>query len=394
MSKLPIYSLFKIIFEGNISLKFLLATILSFAFAMSVILSTLGLMDGFENSLKSALAKSNGDLKFSAISGFFIDDDKLKDQLENHSIKSYTSILQIEAFALSENESKGVLLKGIEKKDFLETTNLDLSNLDLGVYIGSEYAKKYDLSLGDKVSIAIASNKAKDTGSAILRQFTIDGIINHGIYEKDLRFIYVKKNILEDILSYKSGVSNLGLIKLIENTDLEKIRKNLNRELSEDFSFESFWNESSVLINAVEIEKLSISIVLQLIVVIAILNIVAFIIFISEKKTQDFFMLRTLGLSLKKLQYFWFFLLTSIWAVSCLFAYFFVEFFNSYILTLPFLKIPGDIYVLSELEIVLDKFDYLFVYGVSLVWILLIGLISMNRMRKKPLIAGLRQEFA
>ena len=302
--------------------------------------------------------------------------------------------MQIEAFALSENESKGVLLKGIEKKDFLETTNLDLSNLDLGVYIGSEYAKKYDLSLGDKVSIAIASNKAKDTGSAILRQFTIDGIINHGIYEKDLRFIYVKKNILEDILSYKSGVSNLGLIKLIENTDLEKIRKNLNRELSEDFSFESFWNESSVLINAVEIEKLSISIVLQLIVVIAILNIVAFIIFISEKKTQDFFMLRTLGLSLKKLQYFWFFLLTSIWAVSCLFAYFFVEFFNSYILTLPFLKIPGDIYVLSELEIVLDKFDYLFVYGVSLVWILLIGLISMNRMRKKPLIAGLRQEFA
>jgi len=394
MSKLPIYSLFRIIFEGNISLKFLLATILSFAFAMSVILSTLGLMDGFENSLKSALAKSNGDLKFSAISGFFIDDDKLKDQLENHSIKSYTSILQIEAFALSENESKGVLLKGIEKKDFLKTTNLDLSNLDLGVYIGSEYAKKYDLSIGDKVSIAIASNKAKDTGSAILRQFAIDGIINHGIYEKDLRFIYVKKNILEEILSYKSGVSNLGLIKLLENTDLEKIRKNLNRELSEDFSFESFWNESSVLINAVEIEKLSISIVLQLIVVIAILNIVAFIIFISEKKTQDFFMLRTLGLSLKKLQYFWFFLLTSIWAVSCLFAYFFVEFFNRYILTLPFLKIPGDIYVLSELEIVLEKFDYLFVYGVSLAWILLIGLISMNRMRKKPLIAGLRQEFA
>ena len=61
---------------------------------------------------------------------------------------------------------------------------------------------------------------------------------------------------------------------------------------------------------------------------------------------------------------------------------------------LPFLKIPGDIYVLSELKIILDWQDYAYVFGISLLWVLLIGFIRMLKLRGKSVISGLREEFS
>ncbi len=133
---------------------------------------------------------------------------------------------------------------------------------------------------------------------------------------------------------------------------------------------------------------------MQLIVIVAILNVVAFIIFIYEIKAQDFFMLRALGLSIKSFQNFWFVLLFLIWSISCLISIGLVEIFTYAILKLPFLQIPGDIYELNELKTILDVFDYMYVFGVSLVWIFLIGFFTMRRFKKQSLISGLRQEFS
>jgi ABC-type lipoprotein release transport system permease subunit len=394
MSQLPLGSLFKIILERRSSKRFLLGTIGSFSFSIAVILSTIGLMDGFEFTLKKALSNSNGDIKFVGRNGFFKDDEELAEKLNQDFIENYTSILQIEAFALAEEESKGVLLKGVKPEEFSKVTGTNLSSLRDGVVIGSKFQKKYNLKVGDSIALAFASGKAKNQGSAILENFRVDGVVTHGIYEKDFRFLYMRKDNLEKILAYKKGISNLGFIKIKNLENLETSIKNLKTDYYDDFTFDPYWSEFEVLLDAVKIEKFSISIILQLIVVVAIINVVAFIIFISEIKSQDFFMLRALGLSLKSFQLFWFYLLLFIWLISCGLAIGLVQIFNSFILTLPFLKIPGDIYVLSELDVILDSFDYLYVFGISLGWTLLIGFFTMRRMKKKSLVEGLRQEFS
>ncbi len=394
MSQLPLSSLFKIIMERRSSKRFLLGTIASFSFSIAVILSTIGLMDGFELTLKKSLANSNGDIKFYTEDGFFRNDASLSEKLNQEYIKSYTSLLQVEAFALVNEESKGVLLKGIDKSSFSNVTKLNFEELANGVYIGKTFQSKYNLKVGDSIGLAFASSKAKSQGTAILENFKIDGIISHGIHEKDLRFIYIDKKKIAEILSYKPDISNLGLIKLKNFEHLDRTIKKLKISLFEEFNFEPYWSEFEVLLDAVKVEKFSISIVLQLIVIVAIINVVAFIIFIYEIKAQDFFMLRALGLSLKSFQQFWFILLLFIWVISCIVALGLVYVFDQFILTLPFLKVPGDIYVLSELGVVLDSLDHTYVFGISLTWTLLIGFFTLRRMKKKSLVAGLRQEFS
>jgi ABC-type lipoprotein release transport system permease subunit len=394
MSKLPLKSLFKIIFEGRSSMKFLAGTISGFSFSMAVILCTIGLMDGFELTLKKSLSHANGDIKFTSSKGYFKNDETLKTQFADNGVNLFTTVVQIESFAITGESSSGILLKGIHAENYSAVTKLDFKNLDAGVFIGSQFAKKHNLEVGSDLVIAMASNKSKDQGSPILIEYKIDGIVSHGVYEKDMRFIYTSKSKLINKLNYREGVSNVGYIKIKDFDNINLMVTKLTHGLGSDFNFEPFWSEFEVLLDAVQIEKFTISLILQLIVIVAVFNVIAFIFYISETKAQDFVMLRSLGLSLYSFQEFWFILLLVIWFISCSVAIVLKEFFAYLITNIPYLKIPGDIYVLSELDIILDSTDYLYVFGISLVWILLIGFVTMKRLKNKSIVSELRQEFS
>ena len=60
-----------LIFSEKSSIKFAIGVFLGLGFSISVILSTIGIMDGFELSLRRALKKSTGDLQFYSRKGFF-----------------------------------------------------------------------------------------------------------------------------------------------------------------------------------------------------------------------------------------------------------------------------------------------------------------------------------
>jgi ABC-type lipoprotein release transport system permease subunit len=382
-------SILKVITEGRASKRFLVASIVSFGFSIGVILSTIGLMDGFEHTLRSALKKSNSDFTIYSRDGFFFAKDL------NHLSKGYstTAILQTQAFAVGENNNRGVLVKGIEAYEFNDVTSMDIKLNEFEIAIGNELAKEFNLQIKDKILLAFASSKKQDQGSAILKRYVISDIIDHGIYEKDLRVVYLNKNELAELLGYKTGTSNKYLVKASKELGFESSQFDIERNLTEEFSLAPFWDEYKTLINAVEVEKNSITLILQIIVIVSIFNILAFIIFIFEKKSQDFFLLRALGLSVKLLNRFWIKLLIGIWFFACCFAFALAHLFDYILSDLQLFRLPGDIYVLNQLKLVLTLDDYIIVFLASLIWIVLIGLLTNYRLRKRSLLAGLRQEF-
>ena len=382
-------SLFKVIVEGKSSKRFLLASILSFGFSISVILSTIGLMDGFEHTLRFSLKKSNSDFIITSRNGFFLDTE-----LKNIN-KGYVlaSILQTEAFAVGKNSNRGILLKGINPINFNQATNLDIDIDEKSICIGKVLAESFKLKLGDELTLALSSNRKRDQGSAILKSFKITKIIEHGIYEKDLRFAYVDKDFLISILGYRQGTTNKALIKKSKDMSFEQAQFDLENNIPEQFEVQPFWSEYKTLIDAVEVEKNSITAILQIIVIVAVFNVLAFVIFIFEKKAQDFFLLRAMGLSLKKLNRFWLSLLALIWFFSAILAIILTHLFNFALSDLNIFQIPGDIYVLNKLSLILDVQDYLGVLFISFLWIMIIGLLLLSRMKQKSLLAGLRQEF-
>jgi ABC-type lipoprotein release transport system permease subunit len=105
------------------TLKFALGVLLGLAFSIAVILSTVGIMDGFEESLKKNLRKAEGDVVVYAKSSFF-EVSEIEEQLDSKLISVQAPYLQTEGFFISEDESQGVLVKGIQQ-NFYEATGLD-----------------------------------------------------------------------------------------------------------------------------------------------------------------------------------------------------------------------------------------------------------------------------
>ena len=393
-------SILKVVLHGRSAGKILLATIFSFTFSIAVILCTFGLMDGFDHLLKSGLRHSSGDILITSKKGFFPITENLQADLKRVKPIATAPVIQTEAFALHAGVSKGVLVRGIEPDNFSKATGLKVNLPDGGLVIGSELARALNVKPGDEIALTFGRGNESSESLPTVRMFKISGLIKHGIYQKDLRFVYLRRSDLADVLNVRDFVNLLIITtqdpsKPLESLEIiQKDQHVLRRYLSSDFFVRPFWNEYSFLIEAVKVEKLSISMILQLIVVVAVFNIIAFVIYIMEKKAQDFFFLRAVGLSLKKLMQFWFISIFIMWAVACIGAHILSLVFNWSLANLAFLQIPGEIYVLSSLQIRLDTTAYLTVYLVSLLWVLMAGLFGYWRLKRRSIVQGLREEFS
>jgi len=393
------FSILKIVLQGRSAGKILLATVFSFTFSIAVILCTFGLMDGFDHLLKSGLRHSSGDLLITSKKGFFQVTDPLSEILKSVGPLAIAPVIQTEAFALHQGISKGVLVRGIEPANFSEATGLKVNLPDGGLVIGEELARALKVGAGDEIALTFGRGNESSQSLPTVRQFKISGLIKHGIYQKDMRLVYLPRQDMAELLDLRDYINLLILTtqdpaKPLDS--LDRVRKDqqiLRSQLSSEYFVRPFWSEYSFLIEAVKVEKLSISLILQLIVVVAVFNIIAFVIYIMEKKAQDFFFLRAIGLSLKKLMRFWFISIFIVWAIACAGAHILSIVFNWALANLSFLQIPGEIYVLSSLQIRLDSTAYITVYLVSLAWVLMAGIFGYWRLKRRPIVQGLRQEF-
>jgi len=392
-------NILKVVLHGRSSLNILVGTVLSFTFSIAVILCTFGLMDGFDDLLKSGLRNASGDILVTTRKGFFSYTEAFDKELRHIHPIGISPVIQSEAFASFGGISKGVLVRGIEPQSFEAATGLKLNVSDNGAILGEELGHQLGLRVGDSFAMTLGTGNEASNSLPGIKLFEVRGFVKHGIYQKDSRFIYLSKEELAPLV-YAGDKVNLVILSVedpkVALKDLNVIsdaQYELRKILASDYTVRPFWSEYSYLIEAVKVEKFSISLILQLIVVVAVFNIIAFVIYIMEKKSQEFFFLRAVGLSLNRLMQFWFISITIIWAVSCIGAFILSRLFDLALKYLPMFQVPGEIYVLSSLSIRLNLKAYATVYALSLIWILLAAGIGYWRLKRRPVIQGLRQEF-
>ncbi len=406
-----VISLFKtfsgILFKDRSSLRFAFGVTIGISFSMAVILATIGIMDGFDESLKINLKKSLGDISISYRDGFLYMSGGFAQQLredESEKIGEFSFILKNDGFLIAKGTSRGVQINGIDPSVHSDILKMQLNILPENVAIGIELANDLDLSVGDEVVVAMSSGNESIKNLPILNRFIVGQIVNHGIYLKDSRTIYMNLEKLQNILKLgdKANVLTFNIktpLKFEEDVAQysEKVKEmvgQLKEKLGIDYSVRAFWHEYSGLLEAVRVEKFMIGLVLQIIVVVSMFNMLAFLIYVNEKYVKEIFLLRALGLTKKRLTQMWLGLVTVFWMISSTLSYFFVKLINLALQKLTFLKVPGEIYYLNRFKIILNSNDYFMVLGLSLFWIFIISIITLYRLHKTSLLHGLRREFA
>jgi ABC-type lipoprotein release transport system permease subunit len=385
-------------FDQSSTKKFLAFVLIGFSFSIAVILSTMGLMDGFDVSLRQGLRQSAGEVIMLSQNGFFPMRPAYVAKLKENGIQNYSQIVQIESFLIFEDESRGVIVKGVDDQ-YANIVGLDIHLDKQSVAIGSEIAKINKIKVGDEVVLVFGKGNQELKGMPALHRFKVSKIINHGVYQKDSRLIYARIKDVQQILELENRINTVSfnVPKDDSKDDFDRIEnkmRDLRMSFREGFYFRPYWREFSSLIEAVKAEKVLISLILQIIVVISIFNVLAFIIFINEKKSKELFLFKALGLSKKAMGKLWLQLVGLIWLTSCPLAYLMVKLFGFLILTLPFFELPSEIYYMPRIHLHLAWTDYAFVFLLALFWVMLITFALLNKLRRKSLLEGLRQEFA
>ncbi len=379
--------------------KFALGVWLGLSFSIAVILSTIGIMDGFTKSMRSGLQSSMGDIYFYSRSGFFELDEDQKKSIEEMDLKDLTGYIESQAFLVFEESSKGISVKGINAKEFQKLSGLEINPEKESIVVGSELAEQLRLKVGDEVVIVLAKGNKGMEGLPSLSRFKISGIITHGIYEKDLRFVYMDREELAQILGVGSKV-NVYAVNLKERnqkdvtTIIENYRFELEDKLGIDFRVKPYWYDYGSLLEAVEIQKLTIGLVLQVIVVVSIFNVLSFITFLDDRRSQQIFLFQALGMGPRDIRRTWYSIITILWLLSCAFSQVFVKIFDFALANLSILQLPGSVYNLERIKLSISLSDYVLVFTSTLFWMFIILSFALYRMSKKSILSGLREEFA
>jgi len=275
---------------------------------VAILIIVMSVMNGFKTDLTKKILGLNPHIVIQPNS-FKIDEKfilKLKENFKDISLsKSYSG----EGIIISNDNAKGVILKGVDKKE--ENTSKFFSNyLTSGnfknfgsnqVFIGSELAFNHNLTEGDNLSVMSSSFVTTPIGALPKQQnFKIAGIFSTGFLEFDQNIVFLNIEDALSIFNKEKEDQNIEIFltePLEANNYKEKIQK-----LDQNYFIYTWSDLNKSLFSALKVERNVMFIILSLIVVVAAFNIISGLTILIKNKTKEIAILKTLGLSNKSIK--------------------------------------------------------------------------------------------
>ena len=275
---------------------------------VAILIIVMSVMNGFKTDLTNKIIGLNPHIIIQPNS-FKINDEyvlKLKNDFQDISVsRSFSG----EGIVISNNNAKGVILKGVNKneKKTIEFFNNFISSGKLNyltsnkVFIGTELAFNLDLKEGDNLNIMSSSFVSTPLGNFPKQlNFKVAGIFNTGFIEFDQNIIFVN---IEDALAIfdKENKDQNVEIYLEEPLKANSYKKKIQK-INQNYFVYTWSDLNKTLFSALKVERNVMFIILSLIVVVAAFNIISGLTILIKNKTKEIAILKTLGLSDKSIK--------------------------------------------------------------------------------------------
>ena len=278
--------------------------------AVMSLITVLSVMNGFHEELTNRILKT---ISHSYITG---PDDTLEnwDELQNK-INSQERIIAsspfVEDFALmtSKNNSQGVSVRGIlidqepstsALLDDIKYGSLNLSEDDSSALIGVGLATLMGVGVGDQITLIAPARNALGILVPQSQSFLVGGIFNAGLNEYNNGLVFIHLYDAQDLFTLGNKISGIRL-KVDNLFDADTITRNVIDSLGDGYYGLDWMQQQRHFIRALNLEKQMIAIILSLIIAIAAFNIVSMMVMVVTDKKSDIAILRTLGMTPKRI---------------------------------------------------------------------------------------------
>ena len=239
--------------------------------------------------------------------GFYVEEVQniMQDLRNKKNFKAAYPLVKGQVLASKSNSSTGVEVYGIRKGDLvnIELVNKPTSsygsieNFNDGVAIGAHIARKLNISINDTIKL-ISPNGATSVFGTIPRVnvYKVKYIFSVGRYDIDSTRIYMP---IKDAQVFFNRANQADLIEVLLNNpfDVDKFKNNVEDELAERYLLWSWKERTAAFLDALDLERRVMFIILSLIVLIAAMNIISGLVMLVKNKGRDIGILRSLGLT-------------------------------------------------------------------------------------------------
>jgi lipoprotein-releasing system permease protein len=230
-------------------------------------------------------------------------ENKVKDKKTLGGVKSLHPYIQLPGLLSTRENFHGVLLKGVDKNygqddfsEFIKEGRMIQYNADSSsseILISKNIADKLQINVKDKVVLSFIRDQRQ-----IKKRFEVCGIYNSGLEEYDKRFCIVDIAKLREILVWQPNEIQGMEVVLDHVEDMDIISEYIYYEvLPQEFYSESIKSKFPSIFEWLKLQDINETIILQLMILVAIINMITVLLILILERTQMIGILKSLGMN-------------------------------------------------------------------------------------------------
>ena len=372
---------------------------------VAVLIIVMSVMNGFRAELINKIVGFNAHV---VVDPYEKEIEKTK--LDNKKLNEISTDLIFsnngEAVILNKDFTKGIILRGYNKKNFSQLQIIKNQNfvgknnlINNNISIGKELSFALNLKIGDKISIMSSTGIETIIGNLPKQKtFIVNSLFDSGFAEFDQSVAFINLRTLEDFFNIDSKSRNLE-IYLKKPSNIEESKKIVQSIFKDEFIYT--WSDmNSSLFSALKVERNVMFIILSLIIIVAAFNIISGLTILVKNKTREIAILKSIGVLNKSITKIFFLVGIIIGSSATIFGIILGITFSIYIEKVRELLsdifnislFPEEIYFLSKMPSEIDFFSILIISICSIVITIIVSIFPAIKASKLDPVKSLKYE--
>lgn len=284
-----------------------LASILGIALGVTVLITTLSVMSGFQREIRDRMLQMTAHATVSAAGEAMQDwPHAVAVAKQDSRVQGAAPYVDIQAMVKGARYQPA-MIRGVipaeERKVSVLAEKMKRGSVDsltpgsFNIVLGQELALWLGVGQGDSVVVMLADTQATPMGAmAKVKRFKVSGIFEAGYNEIDKGLAVVNMSDLQRVLKMGDGVTGVRL-KLYDMDQSWNVARDLAENLRGPYRISDWTSENANLYSSLKMEKTVMGILLSLIIAMGAFNLVSSQVMLVTDKQADIAILRTLGLT-------------------------------------------------------------------------------------------------
>ncbi|WP_456473315.1 lipoprotein-releasing ABC transporter permease subunit [Desulfolithobacter sp.] len=308
-------------FEWFVSLRYLRAkrkqkfislisviSVLGVAVGVMALIVVLSVYTGFTEGLRDQIIGINAHIIVQKYGGNIQYPKRVIREIESvPEVMAATPYIHGQALVTSGRQSTGIVLRGIDPESASRVISLDrkIKNGSLeglrankglpAIILGQELANQLRVVRGDKVRLISPNGPLTPMGILPkVRTCQVTGVFQTGMYEYDATMGFINLDTARTLTGMERGVHGIE-VKITDVDRADRVAAAIASRLGQGWSVRDWMRLNQNLFAALKLEKLGIFIALDLIILVAALNIISTLVMLVMEKTRDIAILMSMG---------------------------------------------------------------------------------------------------